>query len=298
MRRHPRVLIAVVAASALLLGVASAGHGALVVGEQRASRNAEIDRIYASIAATFEIGRGVVRAHFSAAVCVAETSALLAPIADSGARFTTASLGRASTVMQRAAVTPMVPAYDPELPMRVPAGAGIHELDAALVVLRRAQTDAENEVAALASKARRTEQECASARTAVAAFVDEVTRRTDELIAANPKAAAEAVAGLTAARDAVVAAEAGAVERWITAADALESSHAAAVLAGQKAADAARQAAANAEIEGDSNSSESISFFNPNRPASPAREVPAESICLLVPSLCTGENATREPGSE
>ncbi|MBT2518254.1 hypothetical protein J7E29_12465 [Streptomyces sp. ISL-90] len=247
LRRHPRVLIATVAASALLAGAASAGYGAVVDAETRASRNADIDRVTASIAATFETGRGIVGAHFAAAVCVAETSAQLAPVADSGARFTTASLDRASTVVQRAAVAALVPAYDPEVPTRVPADAGVDALDAALVVLRRAQTDAETEVAALASKARRTEQECAYARSAVASFVDEVTRHTDELIAANPKAAADTVAGLTAARDAVVAAETGAVERWIAAAAALEASHAAAVLAEQQAAEAARQAAEREE---------------------------------------------------
>lgn len=289
MRRHPRVLVAAVAASALLVGLASAGHGALIVGDQRAGRNAEIDRTIASISATFETGRGIVGAHFSAAVCVAETSALLAPVAEGGARFTTASLGRASTVVQRAASAAMVPAYDPEPPTRVPADAGIHELEAAVVELRRVQADAEAEVDELAANARRTEQECASARAAVAVFVDEVSQRTDELIAANPKAAAESVAGLTAARDAVVAAEHGAVERWVAAAAALEASHAAAVLAEQQAAEAARQAAANAANAvdpGASDSSGPISSDKPDRPSSSARQASASDFCELAPGLC------------
>lgn len=287
-RRHPWVPIAAIAASALLLGAATAGHAAVVDAQARASRHADIDRATASIAATFETGRGVVGAHFTAAVCVADASAQLAPVADGGARFTAASLGRASAVVQRAAVAALVPAYDPAQPKQVPGDANVVELDAALVELRRAQMDAEAEVAALSSKARRTEQECAIARSAVASVVDEVTRRTDELIAANPKAAAEAVAGLTAARDAVVAAEPGAVERWIEAAGALEASQAAAVLAEQHAAEAARAAAEAAQREPEQIPEAPVwrGPFSPPPPSEPRpRDVDPGPICTMFPGI-------------
>lgn len=286
-RRHPWVPIAAIAASALLLGVATAGHAAVVDAQARAGRHADIDRITASIAATFETGRGIVGAHFTAAVCVAEASAQLAPVADGGAPFTAASLDRASAVVQRAAVAALVPAYDPAQPTPVPGDANVGELDAALVVLRRAQVDAETDVAGLASKARRTEQECALARSAVASVVDEVTRRTDELIAANPKAASEAVAGLVAARDAVVAAETGAVERWVSAAGALEASHAAAVLAEQQAAEAAPQAAEPAQGEPEQNPQAPV-WRGPISPP-PSEPGPSEvapgPICTMLPGI-------------
>ncbi|WP_241842922.1 hypothetical protein [Agromyces albus] len=286
-RRHTWVPVAAIAASALLLGVATAGHTAVVDAQARGIRHADIDRVTASMAATFDTGRGIVGAHFTAAVCVAEASAQLAPVADGGARFTAASLDRASAVVQRAAVAALVPAYDPAQPMQVPGDANVDALDTALVQLRRAQMDAEAEIAALASKARRTEQECELARSAVASVVDEVTRRTDELIAANPKAAAEAVAGLTAARDAVVAAESGAVDRWIAAAGALEASQAAALLAEQHAAEAARKAAEAAQSAPEQ-SPELPAWRGPISPppSEPGqRDVDPGPICAMFPGI-------------
>ncbi|MDQ0574333.1 hypothetical protein [Agromyces albus] len=286
-RRHRWVPIAAIAASALLLGVATAGHAAVIDAQARASRHADLDRVAASIASTLETGRGVVGAHFTAAVCVAEASAQLAPVVDGGGRFTAASLHEASAVVHRAAVAALVPAYDPAQPKQVPGDANVDERDAALVKLRRAQMDAEAEVAALASKARRTEQECAFARSAVASIVDEVTRRTDELIAANPKAAAEAVVALTVARDAVVAAETAGVEEWIAAAAALEASHAAAVLAEQQADEIARQAAEAAQREPEQNP-EAPAWRGPipPPPSEPGpRDVDPGPICTMFPGI-------------
>lgn len=239
LQRRPRMLAAAVAASAMLFGIATAGHAAGVEAETRATLSADAARVVASIEDATETGGAIVAAHFSAAMCVIDVSERLAPVVTGGSKYAASSLGGATTVVQRASGAAPVPAYDPAPPSPPSAGAGVDELEVALVELRAAKAGAETEVAALASQARLAEQDCAAGEAALASLVAEITRRTDELVAANPKAAADKLTTLTASRDAVVADDAGAVERWLTAAGAVESSHEAAVLAEQQAAERA-----------------------------------------------------------
>ena len=197
LQRRPRMLAATVAASAMLFGIATAGHAAGVEAETRATLSADAARVTASIEDTTETGTAIVGAHFSAAMCVIDVSERVAPVVAGGSKYASSSLGGATTVVQRASDAAPVPAYDPAPPAPPSAGASVDELEAALVVLRDAQADAEAEVAALASQARRAEQDCAAGEAALASLVAELTRRTDELVAANPKAAADTVTTLT-----------------------------------------------------------------------------------------------------
>ena len=245
--RRPRALVAMVATSAVLLGVSTVGYSAGVDAETRATLNTEIDHASASITRTVETGRAIVASHFTAATCVIEASDRLAPVATGGSPYAAAVSGIASTVVQRASDAAPVPAYDPAPPPQPSAEAGVDDLRVALAVLRQAEADAEGEVAALASMARHAEQDCVSARAAVRALVDEIASRTDGLIAERPKAAADTVSALRSARDAVVSGDGNGVETWLAAAAALESSHTAAVAAEQKAAAEARRAAEAAE---------------------------------------------------
>ena len=239
LQRRPRMLAAAVAASAMLFGIATAGHAAGVEAETRVTLSAAAARVVASIEDTTETGTAIVGAHFGAAMCVIDVSKRLAPVVAGGSKYASSSLGGATTVVQRASDAAPVPAYDPAPPQAPSAGAGVDELESALVALRAAEADAEAAVAALASQARRAEQDCAAGEAAEASLVAEIMHRTDEHLVANPKAAADKVTTLTTTRDAVVAEEADAVERWLAAAGAVESSHAAAVLAEQQAAERA-----------------------------------------------------------
>jgi hypothetical protein len=282
LRRRPRMLAATVAASAMLFGIATAGHAAGVEAETRATLAADASRVAASIANTTETGTAVVAAHFSAATCVIDVSKRLAPVVAGGSKYAASSLGVAATVVQRASDAAPVPAYDPAPPSPLSARAGVDELEAALAVLRDAEEDAEAEVAGLASEARRAEQDCAAGEAALASLVAEITRRTDELVAANPKAAADVVTALTARRDAVVANDAGAVERWLAAAGAVESSHVAAVLAEQQAAE---RAATDAARSGSSTGQQPSSGAGPAPLAHPDWRVltPEEVAALGMP---------------
>lgn len=231
------------ATSAVLLGVSSAGYSAAVDAGTRAILTAEIGATSASITRSVETGRAVVASHFTAATCVVEASDRLSPVAASSSPYAAGVSGLASTVVQRASDAAPVPAYDPAPPPQPSADADVDGLREAGVVLREAEAAAEREVAALASMARHAEQDCASARAAVRALVDEIRSRTDGLIAEHPKAGSDTVSAVTSARDAVVAGEADGVGTWLSAAAALESSHAAAVAAELKAAAEARRAA-------------------------------------------------------
>ncbi|MBT2519088.1 hypothetical protein J7E29_16725 [Streptomyces sp. ISL-90] len=289
--RNRRALIAVVAASAIALGVASVGFAAGVEAQTRARLSADVDRVTESIASTVEVGRAVVASHLTAAVCVADVSSRLAPVAGSGTRFRPAALGHATTIVERASDAAPVPAYDPAPPPHPAAEAGVDELDATLVVLRGALATTEEEVAALASKARSTEQDCASARNAETALMNEIALRTDELIAANPKAAADTISGLTVARDAVVAVEADSIAKWLAAADTVESSQAAAVLVEQQAAEAAR--GTTEDTDGTS---------EPGLEGPPwwvwngsVWELSIEELCRYSPDLCPTDSSPRPP---
>ena len=287
-RQERRVLIAVIAASALVLGGTSVVWAASAEAGTRTRLNTEIDGIVRTITTRVEVGRAVVSAHLASSVCVADVSSRLSPVAGSGTRFTPSALGQATTTVQRAADASPVPAYDPAPPPRPPGDAGLDELDSSLVVIRDALVTTEAEVAALASTARATEEACTSARRAEAAIVREITRRSDELIAANPKAAADLRSTLVVARDAVVAAESGGVEQWIAAAGALESSQASAVLAEQEAAaEAARRA--ELDVEESASSSGTLHFPPPNL------EFPTITICEAFPDACADPTPAPEP---
>lgn len=279
------------AASALLFGGATVGHSVGVDAATRAALSEQIDATATSIVRTQETGRAVVAAQLTAAVCVIEASDRLAPAGSVGARYPMASVDRAAAIVQLASDAATVPAYDPAPPLRPARAAAVEELEAALATLGTAEVETEAEVARLASAARRAEQDCAAANATVAAFVDEVVRRTDVLVAANPKASAEAVAALRSARDAVVAADAEAVEAWIAAAAAVEASHSAAIRAEQEA-EAARRSAASEDA---TTTSPPVTAFDPNQPPWEPVALSPEELCRLVPSLCTNGVPTPLP---
>lgn len=297
--RRPRALAALVAASALVFGVAAVGHSAGVDARARAALNGEIERVAAAIERSTEHSRAAVTAQFDASVCVIEASERLAPVVEGAPRFTTASLDLASTAVQSATDAAAVPAYDPAPPPRPSADASVDDLDAALLALRSALDAADAELAVLASAARSAQQECTSARTAVSAVVAEVTRRTDEVIAAGPKAAATTSSELGLARDAVVAGDDGAIARWIAGVAAVEASHAAALLAEQQAEAAARQASQGGTgSTGSSSGGTGVSFDTTPAPGDSSgvpRPLTHEELCALVPNMTVIDLETGEP---
>lgn len=293
--RRARALAA--AASALLVAFAVTGYSAVVEAESRARLLAEIADVSASITRSTDTGRAVVASHLSAAICVAEASARLAPVVHGGERLTAASVERATTVVRTVPDVAPAPAYDPAPPAAPRADADSEALETALEELRRIHVETASEVAALASTARRTEQQCRTAEAATASLVADITQRTDELIAANPKAAAGLATALSDARAAVVAAEAGAVEQWLAAAAALEASQHEAVAAEQRAAaEAARAAEAEAALAAEAAAAAEAArergpgggtAFDPNRAASEPRALTTAEVCQLIPSFCT-----------
>ena len=132
LQRRPRMLAATVAASAMLFGIATAGHAAGVEAETRATLSADAARVTASIEDTTETGTAIVGAHFSAAMCVIDVSERVAPVVAGGSKYASSSLGGATTVVQRASDAAPVPAYDPAPPSPPSAGASVDELEAAL----------------------------------------------------------------------------------------------------------------------------------------------------------------------
>lgn len=288
LQRRPRAVVAITAASALVLCVGVAGYSAMAEAESREAFAAEIDEVSASIVRSSDTGRAVVTAHVAAAVCVAAASDRLAPVVSAPDRLAGSSFERASIVVRTAPEVVPAPVYDPAPPTAPPADGGVSELQATLAELRRAEVEAEAQVAGLASTARRTEQQCDTARAALASIVDEIGHRTDELIAANPKAAGEAVAALTAARASVMAAEADALARWLAAASALESSHSAAVLSEQQAAEAEAEAEAarRTATQEDVDATDSRGGLYRPGESTPPRELSNEEFCQLVPSAC------------
>src|SRR5688500_12332108 len=114
--RRPRALVAMVATSAVLLGVSTVGYSAGVDAETRAPLNTEIDHASASVMCIFVTGRAIVAWHFTAATCVIEASDRLAPVATGGSPYAAAMSGIASSVVQRASDAAPVPAYDPAPP--------------------------------------------------------------------------------------------------------------------------------------------------------------------------------------
>jgi hypothetical protein len=283
-RRSPRRLAVVVVASALLVAALDVGHAASVDAEARTDLRQEAARLGAAIERSHETGEAVVASHFHAAVCVAEVSKRLAPAATADARYLTGSLERASAIVQSATVASPVPAYDPAPPNETDADRGVVELQRAVAGLREELEDSEEEVASLASAARAAEQGCANARSTIVALVGEVQRRTDELIAANAKASADAVAALASARDAVVAAEGGELAGWLGAANALESTHTAAVQA-EQAAEAARQAAERTASVPRNPAQPDPAPPYPGDPPGTNRPLTEEELCRLYPSL-------------
>ncbi len=252
--RRPRAIAAIVVAAGLTVGAVGTVHAAGVEAEARESLRHEVDRVVSSIASRIDSGQALVATQLAAAVCVAETSERLTAGAEAGTRFPPELVERVVTLMQHAADAEPVPAYDP-LPPDVPAAeAGRDELETALAELTGDDELVAAEVGELASAAQHAGVQCLVARGALADLVNEVRVRTDEVVAANPKAAGDATTALAGARDAVVAGEKDGVARWLAAATSVESTHAAAVLA-EEQADAGRQAERNSRAGSDESTS-------------------------------------------
>ena len=220
--RRPRALVAMVATSAVYLGVSTVGYFAGVDAETRATLHTEIDHASASITRTVETGRAIVASHFTAATCVIEASDRLAPVAPAVRRMRLrcpALLRRSCSVLRmprRCRRTPRHRRRRSRPPRRVSlTSASPSRCFGRLRPTPRVRSTA------LASTARHAEPECVSARAAVRALVDEIASRTDGLIAERPKAAADTVSALRSARDAVVSGNGNGVETWLAAAAAL-----------------------------------------------------------------------------
>ncbi|MFE6256633.1 hypothetical protein [Agromyces sp. NPDC057865] len=251
--RHPYLLMALVAASAIVIGGLSVTRASMIESEARAELTSEFDHVVADLALVDDRAVAARTVEETAQECVDAEAARIGPVLAASARFSTstvalagATVGRSTTAQaaepavvlnaRMLSVTPVLPA----------PGADIEQLRTALAQARavRADAGAAAHDAELAAAERHVA--CDAARRAVAEAVAEVGPRTDAVISASGLASAESVAELRGARDAVLATEgeatgADALPRWIAAASVVESTHATANAA---AIAAAEQAAA------------------------------------------------------
>lgn len=249
--RHPLMLIALVAASAIVIGGLSVTRASMVESEARAELTAQFNDTYADLARVNDRTVAARTVEGEAQECVDAEARRLAPVLTASARFSTTTIALASASAGRATRVDDAPAFvanvgtltlSPFVPL---ADASVEELVAALDQAReiRADAGAATQRAELAALERHAA--CESARRAVAAVLSEVGLRTEAVIAANGSASPASIAELRAARDAVLAVEgdgtgAEALPRWLGAASAVESSqvavHAAAIAAAEQAA--------------------------------------------------------------
>jgi len=241
-------MIALVAAAALALAAAGAVRGTIVDGETREQLQAAVAAEHSVIDRLAVAGAGVTAAHQVAANCVTRVSDRLAEVADGDPKLPNGSVELAAEVVEAAAHAAPPRTFAAHRPTVPPADAGVDELRAAIVVVADSRQNVVQSVEAAAAAALDAAAECAEARLVMSAFVDGVRTRTDELLAANPKASTETIAALRAAQVAVAVGDAGAATRWAAAVVATEASHAAVV---QAEAEAARVAAEAAQREAD-----------------------------------------------
>ena len=249
--RHPLMLIALVAASAIVIGGLSVTRASMIESEARAELRSRFDHVVADLALVNDRTVAARTVEATAQECVEAEAARLGPVLAASARFSTstvalagATAGRATTA---AASEPLVVNAGTlsVTPVQPAAGAGVEELRAALDQAGQIRADAGTAAHHAELAAAERHVACDAARRAVAEAVSEAGPRIDAVISASGLASAESVAELRAARDAVLATEgeatgADALPRWIAAASVVESTHAtanaAAIAAAERAA--------------------------------------------------------------
>ncbi|MFC9561625.1 hypothetical protein [Agromyces sp. NPDC056965] len=242
-RVGPRPLSLLVAAAAIALIVGNVGRATIVDADSRVQLLSAVEEENTAIDRVVAIGAIASNARAAAESCISRVSERLDEAAKGDPKLPAGSIELAAQVAETASLeSPRAVVFArPQLPV---AGAGVTELRASLVDVADARLRVTHSVRSVADGAVRATARCAEVRHVFAAFVASVRTRTDELLAANPKAAREATAELQAAQVAVAVGDSGAAPRWIAAVNAVEASHALAVRVEAEAAAAAAAAAA------------------------------------------------------
>lgn len=229
-------LIAFVGVSAVVIVVASLSRAAEADADARVQLRAAIVEEHSAIDRVSLNGTSATAAGHGASDCLTRVSERLAEVADGDPKLPGGSVDLAARVVESAAQATPPRAF--VVPRTTPPSddADLDELRVALAESTDTRQHAVESLEAVAAGALDTAAECAEARVVLRAFVDGVRTRTDELLAANPKAATEAISALQAAQVAVAVGDAGAATRWAAAAVAIEASHSAAVKAEADAA--------------------------------------------------------------
>lgn len=264
-RRHPQVLIGVVAASAIVIGASTMAYAARVDAETRAELRTSFTLASSELAWVVDRRGSAEAAAAEAEECVRTRSALVQPAIDASARFSAGAMARSATIVSVASVYATPPAEasistvsEETTSVATPArDAGVDELNAALATSRDLREEIGASARAAELEARERDAACDAAERALDAVLAEIAPHTDSVIAGSGMAATDAVSELTAARDAVLAVSgegtgAGALPRWVSAAGAVEESHRianeAAIAAAEAAAAAERAAAERATV--------------------------------------------------